>query len=96
MHFCVYCGSLLLIESAPNGGSRFCCPTCPFVHNISKTIVAKAAIKKKVVDDILGGSSAWDNVDRTEGRCKSLKNCKHVKARHFFPLLIISRLLALP
>jgi hypothetical protein len=27
--------------------------------------------KLKEVDDVLGGSSAWENVDSTDGRCTS-------------------------
>ena len=72
MHFCPCCGNLLLIEEA--GSMRFCCPTCPYHHNISKTYSSKVKIKKKDVDDVLGGQSAWDNVDRTMSKCPA---CSH-------------------
>ena len=68
MHFCPICGNLLLIEEGTEG-MRFCCPTCPYLHNIQKRYSSKAKSKKKEVDDVLGGQDAWDNVDRTSARC---------------------------
>ena len=67
MHFCPRCGNLLLVEDA--GGMRFCCPTCPYVHNIKEKFVSHVSLKVKEVDDVLGGAAAWENVDRTETRC---------------------------
>jgi DNA-directed RNA polymerase III subunit RPC11 len=67
MHFCPRCGNLLLVEEG--NGMRFFCPTCPYVHRIESRHVSHVALKPKEVDDILGGASAWENVDRTEARC---------------------------
>jgi DNA-directed RNA polymerase III subunit RPC11 len=67
MHFCPRCGNLLLVEDV--GGMRFCCPTCPYVHNIKEKFVSHVSLKVKEVDDVLGGAAAWENVDRTETRC---------------------------
>jgi len=53
---------------------RFCCATCPFIHKISKAYKTNVKIKKKEVDDVLGGEEAWANVDRTEAQCPA---CKH-------------------
>lgn len=32
MLFCPTDGSLLMVESGPQGWTRFCCQTCPYVH----------------------------------------------------------------
>jgi DNA-directed RNA polymerase III subunit RPC11 len=68
MHFCPLCGNLLLLEEGTKG-MRFCCPTCPYLHNVSKVYSSRAKIKKKQVDDVLGGDDAWDNVDKTTAKC---------------------------
>jgi len=68
MQFCPPCGNLLLVESA-SSGLRFFCTTCPYVCNIKKKIRTPIPVQKKQVDDILGGSDAWENVDRTFADC---------------------------
>ncbi len=73
MHFCPCCGNLLLIEEA-SGGSRFCCPTCAYTHNIVTVYETKTVMARKQVDDILGGESAWENVDRTSATCPHCGN----------------------
>jgi len=74
MHFCPVCGNLLLMEDSENGGMRFCCATCPFLHKITKAYKTNVKIKKKEIDDVLGGEEAWANVDRTEAHCPACKN----------------------
>lgn len=32
MLFCPTCGNLLMVESGPQGWTRFCCQTCPYIH----------------------------------------------------------------
>mmetsp|Transcript_13543 Transcript_13543/g.20337 ORF Transcript_13543/g.20337 Transcript_13543/m.20337 type:complete len:106 (+) Transcript_13543:35-352(+) len=76
MHFCPVCSNILLIEEGMQG-MRFCCPTCPFRHNITKTYTNDVKLKRKEVDDVLGGADAWENVDRTEARCP---HCLHNEA----------------
>jgi len=76
MHFCPACGNLLLLEDSSNG-MRFCCPTCPYLHDITHAYSSSIKIKKKTVDDILGGADAWENVDRTAARCPQ---CSHDSA----------------
>jgi DNA-directed RNA polymerase III subunit RPC11 len=76
MHFCPLCGNLLLLEEG-NKGMRFCCPTCPYLHNVNTLYSSRAKIKKKQVDDVLGGDDAWENVDRTSAKCP---NCSHNEA----------------
>eukprot|EP01041_Mallomonas_annulata_P009670 gene9670-20110_t len=73
MHFCPICGNLLLIEEG-HVSMRFCCPTCPYTHNISTKYTSQVKLKRKEVDDILGGADAWENVDRTQTRCP---HCSH-------------------
>lgn len=68
MHFCPCCGNLLLVEDAGTG-MRFCCPTCQYTHDIERVYSTKVKTKRKEKDDILGGDSAWANVDRTEAKC---------------------------
>ena len=48
-------------------GFRFFCQTCPYVHNITRKISRTTVLKRKEVDDVLGGEDAWKNVDQTEG-----------------------------
>ncbi|OLL23994.1 DNA-directed RNA polymerase III subunit RPC10 [Neolecta irregularis DAH-3] len=45
-------------------------------------------MKKKAVDDVLGGEKAWDNVDRTDAQCPN-DSCNNQRA-YFFQLQIRS------
>jgi DNA-directed RNA polymerase III subunit RPC11 len=56
---------------------RFCCPTCPYLHDVNKMYSSTVKTKKKEVDDVLGGADAWENVDRTSARCPQ---CGHDQA----------------
>jgi DNA-directed RNA polymerase III subunit RPC11 len=49
------------------GQNRFECLTCPYQFVIQKQYFERKPIKKKEVEDILGGKGAWDNVDKTQG-----------------------------
>jgi DNA-directed RNA polymerase III subunit RPC11 len=73
MHFCPLCGNLLLIEEAASG-MRFCCPTCPYHHDINQRYSKVIKTQRKEVDDVLGGADAWENVDRTSARCPHCNN----------------------
>ncbi|KAJ9089301.1 RNA polymerase III C11 subunit, variant 2 [Entomophthora muscae] len=48
--------------------------------------VSRNVLKRKEVDDVLGGDKAWDNVDQTEAFCPK---CEHTRA-FFFQLQIRS------
>jgi DNA-directed RNA polymerase III subunit RPC11 len=50
------------------GQNRFECLTCPYHFVINKRYFERKYMKKKEVEDILGGKGAWDNVDKTQGR----------------------------
>lgn len=39
------------------------------MHVLKETYTNPAKIKKKQIDDVLGGEDAWQNVDKTEARC---------------------------
>jgi predicted RNase H-like nuclease (RuvC/YqgF family) len=49
------------------GQNRFECLTCPYQFVINKRYYERKYMKKKEVEDILGGKGAWDNVDKTQG-----------------------------
>lgn len=49
------------------GQNRFECLTCPYHFVITKRYYERKYMKKKEVEDILGGKGAWDNVDKTPG-----------------------------
>mmetsp|Transcript_41299 Transcript_41299/g.54288 ORF Transcript_41299/g.54288 Transcript_41299/m.54288 type:complete len:106 (+) Transcript_41299:125-442(+) len=68
MLFCPTCGNLLLVENSPTG-MRFFCQTCPYIYAIHQKVSKKIPLKRKEVDDVLGGAAAWENVDRTETKC---------------------------
>ncbi|CAM9730485.1 unnamed protein product [Scytosiphon promiscuus] len=76
MLFCPTDGSLLMVESGPQGWTRFCCQTCPYIHPMepSDKITRKIVLKKKAVDDIMGGDDAWANVDKTQTTCPFCNN----------------------
>ncbi|PIO22378.1 hypothetical protein AB205_0166470, partial [Aquarana catesbeiana] len=64
--FCPTCGNVLIVEEGQKC-YRFACNTCPYVHNINRKVTSRKYPKLKEVDDVLGGSAAWENVDSTAG-----------------------------
>lgn len=84
MWFCPLDGTLLQLHtpSTPSDTfnasptSIFVCATCPYSHDIVvNSSFCKVTVPKhrKVVDDILGGAAAWENVDRTAAVCPNVK-----------------------
>lgn len=71
-------------------GYQFECKTCPYIYPLkeSESIFNRRHMKRKQVDDILGGASAWENVDQTTVLCIS-ENCGNNKA-YFYQLQIRS------
>jgi len=59
------------------GQNRFECLTCPYHFVITKRYYERKYLKKKEVEDILGGKGAWDNVDKTEVQCPNEKCRNH-------------------
>ncbi|KAI8871037.1 hypothetical protein GQ42DRAFT_8946 [Ramicandelaber brevisporus] len=84
MLFCPSCSNLLLLQSGNSGSNTFQCQTCPYMYEISpeNPLVSRTTLKRKELDDILGGSKAWENVDKTQILCPS---CNHTEA-YFFQL----------
>ncbi|KAI0981700.1 hypothetical protein GJ496_007946 [Pomphorhynchus laevis] len=74
--FCPNCGNLLIVEQGLEA-FRFACNTCPYIHNISRRIIIRKFTELKKVGDVLGGSDAWDNVQKTDAPCPS---CNHNQA----------------
>jgi DNA-directed RNA polymerase III subunit RPC11 len=75
MLFCPLDGTLLQVRQGAN--SHFYCATCPYSSSITAPQTMKMFPKRKVVDDILGGAAAWENVDRTMAVCPA---CDHKEA----------------
>jgi DNA-directed RNA polymerase III subunit RPC11 len=78
MWFCPLDGTLLTLGvDETTTRSAFVCTTCPYSCPIIKTHSVKIPTPRKHVDDILGGTAAWENVDRTMAVCPS---CSHKEA----------------
>lgn len=76
--FCPTCANVLVVEEGTGSSSyQFACKTCPFIYSITKKISDKRYPKLKEVDDVLGGESAWANVDSIDEKCPK---CDHPKA----------------
>lgn len=43
------------------------CPTCPYKWVIAQRISMRTHLKRKEVDDVLGGKDSWANVDVVDG-----------------------------
>lgn len=74
--FCPTCANILTVEEGPKC-YRFACNTCPYICNISQKLTSRKYPKLKEVDDVLGGTAAWENVDSTEETCPK---CSHDRA----------------
>eukprot|EP00455_Lapot_gusevi_P021779 TRINITY_DN2276_c0_g2_i1.p1 TRINITY_DN2276_c0_g2~~TRINITY_DN2276_c0_g2_i1.p1 ORF type:complete len:110 (-),score=6.78 TRINITY_DN2276_c0_g2_i1:316-645(-) len=74
MKFCPTCGNMLLAEHADSTGMRFYCQACPYIHNIYNETGDLLPLRRKKVDDILGGADEWKNVDQTEATCPKCNN----------------------
>jgi hypothetical protein len=46
---------------------RRVCPTCPYKWVIAQRISMRTHLKRKEVDDVLGGKDSWANVDVVDG-----------------------------
>uniref|UniRef100_A0A7S2XA16 DNA-directed RNA polymerase subunit n=2 Tax=Lotharella TaxID=74819 RepID=A0A7S2XA16_9EUKA len=72
MKFCPTCANCLLVEQT-GAGNRWFCQTCPYVADIKTTIKIPTYMKKKEVDDVLGGADAWKNADKCQTLCPKCK-----------------------
>ncbi|KAL7414360.1 hypothetical protein BDY24DRAFT_386685 [Mrakia frigida] len=73
MIFCPLCANMLVISTA-TGDQMWACQACTYRFPIKKQVTQRTKLKRKEVDDVLGGAEAWDNVDRTEARCSKCDN----------------------
>ncbi|KAL2053539.1 hypothetical protein ABVK25_006191 [Lepraria finkii] len=78
--FCPCCSNSLTISRSsantadalgpyPTGQNRLECRTCPYQFLIDKKYYERKEMKRKEVEDVLGGKEAWDNVDKTDAQC---------------------------
>lgn len=78
MLFCPTCGNLLLVRrSFETSLQEFYCQTCPYTFPISPSqhFISRTELEnRKQVDDVLGGSDAWKNVDTTDATCPKCEN----------------------
>jgi DNA-directed RNA polymerase III subunit RPC11 len=66
MLFCPNCANLLVI-SADTGLNKWACNTCAYEFPITKQMTSRTRLKRKQVDDVLGGDEMWAHADRTQG-----------------------------
>ncbi|BGP43933.1 RNA polymerase III C11 subunit [Rhodotorula kratochvilovae] len=77
MIFCPYCANQLgLVEGA--SGNKFGCATCPYEYPLNKRYMERTYLKRKQVDDVLGGADSWKNVEQTSVDCP--KECGSERA----------------
>ncbi|KAI3630437.1 hypothetical protein MIR68_001866 [Amoeboaphelidium protococcarum] len=70
--FCPIDGNLLIVSQ-----DMLKCNSCPFMKPINIKYTQKTELKRKKIDDILGGSKAWENVDTCDAVCPK---CEHRRA----------------
>jgi len=68
--FCPQCSNSLAVSRSPTTGTnRLECRTCPYEFILTRKYYERKAMRRKEVDDVMGGEGAWDNVDQTEVQC---------------------------
>ncbi|OCK96015.1 uncharacterized protein K441DRAFT_633905 [Cenococcum geophilum 1.58] len=94
--FCPACSNMLTVSTIPHsddpsddhlaGKNRFECRSCPYQYVLDKRYYERKMMKRKEVEDIMGGKGSWDNVDKTNVQCPN-ERCNNNEA--FFYLLQI-------
>lgn len=69
MLFCPTCSNLLLVEATMDRLTRWYCQTCPYVCSVKHKLMHDVEIKKKQVDDVMGGEDSWKNAETVEVKC---------------------------
>ncbi|EIW80451.1 hypothetical protein CONPUDRAFT_105468 [Coniophora puteana RWD-64-598 SS2] len=85
MLFCPTCANHLVI-SAETGFNKWACNTCAYEFPITKQMTSRTKMKRKQVDDVLGGDEMWKHADSTAISCDK---CNHGRA-YFYQLQIRS------
>ena len=70
-------------------GYSFKCKTCPYLFMIDKEYYSRRKSKVKQVDDVMGGASAWENVDQTNGLAKPLTSLHFASFSLAMPFLLL-------
>ncbi|KAI0632266.1 hypothetical protein C8Q77DRAFT_1158916 [Trametes polyzona] len=73
MLFCPNCANLLVI-SAETGYNKWACNTCAYEFPITKQMTSRTKLKRKEVDDVLGGEDQWKHADSTAVTCPKCDN----------------------
>jgi DNA-directed RNA polymerase III subunit RPC11 len=75
-----------MVESGQREGMQFCCQNCPYIHPLGQggKLTRSLKLRRKEVDDILGGADAWKDVDKTPTRCPQCKGPDKGKEAFFF------------
>ncbi|MCJ1265513.1 RNA polymerase III C11 subunit [Lobaria immixta] len=72
--FCPCCSNSLTVTRGqgsndyPSGQNRLECRTCPYRFIIERRYFERKDMKRKMVEDVMGGKDAWANVDKTDGK----------------------------
>lgn len=69
--FCPSCSNLLVI-SADTGANKWACNTCPYEFPITKQMTSRTHLRRKRVDDVLGGEEMWKHADSIAGKGSNL------------------------
>ena len=71
---CPLCSNSLTVSRSsnhtvefPSGQNRLECRTCPYQFLIDKKYYERKEMKRKEVEDVMGGANAWENVDKADG-----------------------------
>ncbi|KZF22183.1 hypothetical protein L228DRAFT_247808 [Xylona heveae TC161] len=91
--FCPACSNSLTVsrlysDGFPNGINRLECRTCPYQFVLKNRYFERTEMKRKEVEDVMGGAGAWDNVDSTDAQCPA-QDCDGDKA-YFYMVQIRS------
>jgi hypothetical protein len=68
MLFCPTCANCLIIQLDDQGNNKWSCHTCPYEFPIVRQMTTRLHLKRKEVDDVMGGEESWKNVDSTDGK----------------------------
>ncbi|KAF1816521.1 hypothetical protein P152DRAFT_470534 [Eremomyces bilateralis CBS 781.70] len=96
--FCPLCSNLLRVSQTPTSAlpsgdpsqdrNRFECRTCTYQRVIDRRYYERTPMKRKEVDDVVGGADRWDNADKTEVKCAN-DRCENMEA-YFYSVQIRS------
>ncbi|TEB30449.1 hypothetical protein FA13DRAFT_1630671 [Coprinellus micaceus] len=85
MLFCPTCANLLVI-SAETGVNKWACNSCAYEFPITKQMTSRTRLKRKEIDDVLGGDEMWKHADQTQASCDKC----NFNAAYFYQLQIRS------